>query len=397
MKFPKSVNRKVAAAVGILVVAGASIATRSGSALPTSISHRISDAEVTQSVATEFKDFVRAAIQKNSAAKTFGEWEASGSTPADIIENARARQDSRAAMSALCHALATVDDAGLALFQNELENPKVRAELPCSRHLSARLESFWNSRQVALGAESDLRHMEKSTSDADGESSITPSRQAEVDTSKGETLYGWGREGYLQEKEIVITIDDGPHPTITRKMLDTLSAYGVRANFFSVGTNAGYWPKLDLINAEQEGGNVTGSHTMTHPDLPALARKSGERAAEQEIKQAQKVVEDQGAGPTGFFRFPYGSHNAELDGFLKKEKITSFLWNMDSEDWKRPDPTDLFHNELTELNNVSRGIILMHDIHTQTAIALPHLLDELRHRHWKTVVFVPKVAELELN
>jgi peptidoglycan/xylan/chitin deacetylase (PgdA/CDA1 family) len=166
-------------------------------------------------------------------------------------------------------------------------------------------------------------------------------------------------------------------------MLNTLKAYGVRANFFSVGRPASVWPDRD--RAELAEGHITGSHTKTHPDLARLDMKS----AEAEILDGRRIVAGAAGEAIPFFRFPYGSHNAALDAFVKAQGMTSFLWNMDSSDWKIPDPTALFHNEVSQLDRAKGGIMLMHDIHQQTAIALPHLLDELRHRGWKTVVFVP--------
>ena len=387
MKVPKKTPgnkvRKIAAAAGVALIVGASVAGRSGSALQTpENSHDFSDGSV--SVEEEFGDFVHGAIEKNSASKNFGEWESSGFTPEDIIGNAAARRGGKKqAFAALCAALGTVDDAGLSLFQNELIKPEVRAELPCARDLSMRLSSYWDSRRAALQAEIDHEHMSHPEFAEKDEQGPLPSDEVHVDTSKGETLYGSAREGYLKPGEIVISIDDGPHPTITRKVLNTLKMYGVRANFFSVGRPAKVWPDLD--KAEIAEGHITGSHTMTHPDLAKLDIKS----AEAEITGARKTVADAAGEAIPFFRFPYGSHNGVLDAFVKQQQMTSFLWNMDSEDWKRPDPTDLFHNEVAQLNNAKGGIILMHDIHQQTAIALPHLLDELRHRGWKTVVFVP--------
>ena len=211
-----------------------------------------------------------------------------------------------------------------------------------------------------------------------------PSLEVPVDASKGELLYGVKREGYLKEGQIAITIDDGPHPTITRKILNTLAAYGVRSNFFSIGRPAKL-SRAELDQAERTEGHVTGSHTMTHPDLTRLSVKD----AQDEITQARTVVESAAGEAVPFFRFPYGAHNSVLDAFVKDQKLTSFLWNMDSEDWKRPDPSDLLDNEIAQLDRARGGIILMHDIHEQTAIALPHLLDELRHRGWTTVVFIP--------
>lgn len=320
-------------------------------------------------------------------------WETSGYTPADIVKNAMdTKYDQQRAFAALCSALTQKPDEGIALFQNELERPEVQALLPCARELSARLENYWNARRVALQSKRDQEHVNKGLIDKDNGngSPRLQSLEVHIDTSKGEFLWGKPSEGYLKEKQIVISIDDGPHPKYTREILNTLKAYGVRANFFSVGNPARAWPELD--KAEIEEGHITGSHTMSHPDMVKVAM-GGDKAIASEILAGRDTVAKAAGVEIPFFRFPYGSHNDYLLGYTKKNGLTSFQWNMDSSDWKITDPSALINNEVNQLELREQkhegGIILMHDIHQQTAIALPHLLDELVHRGWTTVVFIP--------
>jgi len=94
-----------------------------------------------------------------------------------------------------------------------------------------------------------------------------------------------------------------------------------------------------------------------------------------------------------FFRFPYGAKSGEEQAFVRKRGNTSFFWNMDSTDWQIRDPHKLFLHVLAELDRAHHGIILFHDIHEQTVIALPHVLAELRARNMKTVVFVATAPE----
>ena len=96
------------------------------------------------------------------------------------------------------------------------------------------------------------------------------------------------------------------------------------------------------------------------------------------------------AAEVPFFRFPYGAKTPSELPFVQKRGNTTFFWNMDSEDWKIRNPHQLFLNVLQQLDHARRGIILFHDIHEQTVIVLPHLLQELRVRGFKTVVFVPQ-------
>ena len=51
---------------------------------------------------------------------------------------------------------------------------------------------------------------------------------------------------------IAITFDDGPHPTLTPRLLALLAEDGVRATFFLVGNRAQQWP--DVVRAISAGG-----------------------------------------------------------------------------------------------------------------------------------------------
>ena len=41
--------------------------------------------------------------------------------------------------------------------------------------------------------------------------------------------------------KIALTFDDGPHPIYTHRILDILDKYNIKATFFIVGKNAGYY------------------------------------------------------------------------------------------------------------------------------------------------------------
>jgi len=63
-------------------------------------------------------------------------------------------------------------------------------------------------------------------------------------------------------KNLVLTFDDGPHPTITKEVLAVLKQYAIKAHFFCVGENVKKYPEiLDLIRAD---GHQIGNHTIKH-------------------------------------------------------------------------------------------------------------------------------------
>ena len=64
------------------------------------------------------------------------------------------------------------------------------------------------------------------------------------------------------EKVLYLTFDDGPHPTITPLVLDTLKQYDARATFFCIGKNVmNYIAVYEQILAD---GHAVGNHTSHH-------------------------------------------------------------------------------------------------------------------------------------
>src|ERR1044071_1555862 len=63
------------------------------------------------------------------------------------------------------------------------------------------------------------------------------------------------------EKLLALTIDDGPSPNITPRILDALKSHHAHATFFVLGANAVRHPEL-LRRMVAEGHSI-GSHTFS--------------------------------------------------------------------------------------------------------------------------------------
>jgi peptidoglycan/xylan/chitin deacetylase (PgdA/CDA1 family) len=74
---------------------------------------------------------------------------------------------------------------------------------------------------------------------------------------------------------VALTFDDGPDPTYTPQVLDTLARDKVQATFFLVGRRARARP--DLVARIRQDGHEIGNHTMAHPCSRAF-RESAEPA-----------------------------------------------------------------------------------------------------------------------
>lgn len=173
-------------------------------------------------------------------------------------------------------------------------------------------------------------------------------------------------------RRIALTFDDGPHPEYTDKILDVLAKYGVKATFFVIGENAGYYPE-PLARAVFEGHSI-GSHTYSHRHIKSLSRAElGE-----EMKKNAEVLEKFGAKPK-LFRPPEGVCDQKVIGLAEENGCDVILWTVDTEDWRSKPAKSIVDNVLSHVHGGE--IILMHDYivgqsHTAEAleVIIPRLL-----------------------
>ena len=216
----------------------------------------------------------------------------------------------------------------------------------------------------------------------------SPAQQTTPST-KSDEVVALARQNEWQGQQmakgtVLLTFDDGPHPVYTREILAILAHYRIKAIFFQLGQNLGtvidghaeLTHNEDIEKEILAAGHAIGNHSFTHPFLPKLDQLQ----VEQEIDKTQallNLVIPQDAARTHMFRAPYGARNSMILGEVGERGLRSVLWNIDSLDWSDPIPESIVHRILQELDHAGHGIILMHDIHPKTVIALPMLLDEL--------------------
>jgi peptidoglycan-N-acetylglucosamine deacetylase len=218
------------------------------------------------------------------------------------------------------------------------------------------------------------------------EDTLGVSRVAEVDTSGG----GQFGDQYppttlLQKGEVVLTFDDGPHPTYTKEILAALAAQCTKATFFNVGEMVKQFP--DVAKQVQAEGHTIGTHTWSHRNLGGTSLDGAKSQIESTITLENSVLPN---GLAPFFRFPYLSDPKKVREYLASRNIAVFGIDVDSYDYKTKGADKIVDNVLKGLQKVDRGIILFHDIHEQTAKAVPTVLKELKSHGFKVVHLVPK-------
>ena len=225
----------------------------------------------------------------------------------------------------------------------------------------------------------------------------TPTVQLEVQprTEGGAASYGgmqYRRTPGLGPRDIALTIDDGPNPQVTPKVLDVLARHCLKVTYFLVGWYADAYP--DLVRREADDGHVIGTHTFSHPDN--LRRLSAE-AAEQEIAKGFAAAEGALASGTPaekaqlapFFRFPGLNDSPVLSAWLAQRKIAVVGADFGGDDWKAISPASIERRAMREGADTHGGILILHDSHMRTAEALDDLITSFEQQGYRFVQLVP--------
>jgi peptidoglycan/xylan/chitin deacetylase (PgdA/CDA1 family) len=218
-------------------------------------------------------------------------------------------------------------------------------------------------------------------------------RTVVIDTTGGP---GFGFEhfkqlDFLQDKEVVLTFDDGPWPNNTPAVLKALADECTKGLFFTVGKHATYHP--EILKQVAAAGHTVGTHTWSHVNLNS--KKMTEQQVRDEIEKGFSAVKMAlGTQPAPFFRFPQLQHNPAAMAYLGTRNVAMFSTDLDSFDFRSTNPEQIITTVMTKVDKLGKGIILMHDFQKNTAEALPTLLRRLKAGGYKVVQMKAK-APLE--
>jgi peptidoglycan/xylan/chitin deacetylase (PgdA/CDA1 family) len=177
---------------------------------------------------------------------------------------------------------------------------------------------------------------------------------------------------------VAITIDDGPEPDVTPRVLAQLQEYRACATFFCVGERVLRFP--DLAQEIVRRGHIIENHSQRHRHNFSLL---GPGAMSSEIRQAQESIHHVTGSRPKFFRAPAGLRNPFLDPVLVRLKLHLASWTRRGFDTVNGD-ADVVLRRLA--NPLQQGdILLLHDGHAARSRSgkpvilevLPRLLDAL--------------------
>lgn len=181
----------------------------------------------------------------------------------------------------------------------------------------------------------------------------------------------------LNDHEVVITFDDGPLPPYSNIILDTLASQCVKATYFLIGRMAHQYSSI--VRRIYNAGHTIGTHTENHP--LALQRLPLQRIGS-EVESGIASVDAALGNPKAlspFFRIPGLARTNAIDNYLASKALVTWSADVVADDWFRHiTAKTIVQRAMQRLEAKGRGILLLHDIHPATAMALPTLLQELK-------------------
>jgi peptidoglycan/xylan/chitin deacetylase (PgdA/CDA1 family) len=173
-----------------------------------------------------------------------------------------------------------------------------------------------------------------------------------------------------------LTFDDGPRPS-TPELIAVLNSLNVNATFFIVGGAAELW--ADEFDALCESGHEIGNHTWSHPRLTLL----DEYDAIHQLEQTSDLIESCSGQRPRLFRPPYGATDDDVTGIAAAMGMATITWNIDPRDYNDANPEATAEHVISMAS--SGSIILMHEGHPNTLLALPIIVNALRAEGYKFV------------
>lgn len=177
-----------------------------------------------------------------------------------------------------------------------------------------------------------------------------------------------------ESNRILLTFDDGPHPTVTPRILNLLAKFNARAIFFIVGARV--QRSRHLLKEIIALGHALGNHSYSHQASLGVGQYI------RDLLNNQILIEETvGILPT-LFRPPEGQLTLASILAPRLLGLSTVLWSLDSNDWRlstseevRGCATRVIHH--FRYRGPNRDIILFHDDNEFTPIVLEEVLEEI--------------------
>ncbi|WKA31358.1 polysaccharide deacetylase family protein [Bradyrhizobium roseum] len=195
----------------------------------------------------------------------------------------------------------------------------------------------------------------------------------------------------LEDREVVLTFDDGPLPKYSYQILNILAAHCAKATFFLVGRQAQGNP--EGVRKVRDAGHTVATHTQNHPaGMHLLPLDRSLQEIEQGIASVTAALGD-GTAPAPFLRIPGLRVNDGMEAFARSKGLQIWSADFPADDWRDVTAGRVYDLAIQRLEAKGKGILLLHDIQPRTVEALPRILHELKARGYRIVHVVPAAAD----
>jgi len=183
---------------------------------------------------------------------------------------------------------------------------------------------------------------------------------------------GFGRVGtHCDGAGVWLTIDDGPDPDTTPRLLDLLDEHGAKATFFVIGQKVEQHPELAREIVAR--GHQLGNHTLGHPC--ATFWGAGPGRTRREIEGGSRVIEEVAGVVPRWFRAPVGHSNFFTHPVTDEAGLQVIGWTRRGLDGVSLDVPAILER-LTR--GMQRGdIMVMHDARPAAGQVLEGLLERI--------------------
>jgi peptidoglycan/xylan/chitin deacetylase (PgdA/CDA1 family) len=188
---------------------------------------------------------------------------------------------------------------------------------------------------------------------------------------------------------IALTVDDGPDPEYTPKVLRLLDKYRMQASFCIVGAHADAYP--GLIRDIARAGHVIVNHTFTH--IQPFNHQTQKRIVS-EITRTQRAIEKAAKVTPQLFRAPGGAWSPFIFRAVASYDLIPLDWDVDPMDWAMPGTRSI---QRAMLRGRPNDIVLCHDgggNRSETIRALRKVLPDWKHRGYVTIPLVVPAKQL---
>eukprot|EP00835_Amoeboradix_gromovi_P005535 NODE_529_length_7157_cov_0.524795.p2 type:complete len:401 gc:universal NODE_529_length_7157_cov_0.524795:4325-3123(-) len=182
-------------------------------------------------------------------------------------------------------------------------------------------------------------------------------------------------EKCIGQKQVALTIDDGPDDIITPQVIDKLISMNIPATFFQIGINidqksVGVNAIKAALKSRPDLFNVA-DHTYSHPHSVAMLNNQGAAAVKSEAQKTIDTIKSKYGVTPRYFRPPYGEYSQGTLDVWNSLGLYSINWSVDSNDWKYDTQTGTVAKDNVmksiqagfNLDKTGGHIILCHDIY----------------------------------